>query len=124
MKSDALIHLITQKGIFGPCVAHVKTTQFQKRGFPNDHILIILKENYKLSTSSVVNKVIWESWPDPITQPHLFEIVKSYMDHVENSTRSHLACAMENVALVLKAFQDRTTLSEDGYPLYYRPNDD
>jgi len=30
MKSDALMHLITQKGIFGPCVAHVKTTQFQK----------------------------------------------------------------------------------------------
>ena len=50
MKSDALMHLITQKGIFGPCVAHVKTTQFQKQGFLHDHTLIILEENYKLST--------------------------------------------------------------------------
>jgi len=59
MKSDALMHLITQKGIFGHCVAHVETTQFQKHGFPHDHILIILEESYKLSTPTAIDEVIW-----------------------------------------------------------------
>jgi len=126
MKSDALMHLITQKGIFGHCVAHVKTTQFQKHGFPHDHILIILEESYKLSTPTAIDEVIWARWPDPITQPHLFEIVKKYMLHGPCGELNKRSPCMRNGKCRFgfpKAFQDRTTLSEDGYPSYYRPND-
>ena len=59
IKKDALMHLITQKGIFGPCVAHIDANQFQKRGLPHAHILICLEQNYKLSTPAAVDDVIW-----------------------------------------------------------------
>ena len=75
------MHLITQKGIFGPCVAHIDANQFQKCRLPHTHILIFLEQNYKLSTPAAVDEVICARWPDPITQPHLFELVKKYMLH-------------------------------------------
>ena len=52
------MHLITQKGIFGPCVAHIDANQFQKCRLPHTHILIFLEQNYKLSTSAAVDEVI------------------------------------------------------------------
>jgi hypothetical protein len=58
MKKDALIHLITQKGIFGPCIAHIVANQFQKCGLPHAHILIFLAQDYKLSTPTAVDEVI------------------------------------------------------------------
>jgi len=126
MKKDALMHLITQKGIFGPCVAHIDANQFQKQGLPHAYILIFLEQNYKLFTPAAVDDVIWARWPDPVTQLHLFEIVKKYMLHGPCGKLNEHSSCMRNGKCRFgfpKAFQDCMTLSDDGYPLYFRPND-
>jgi len=81
MKKDTLMNLITQRGNFGQTVAHIITNKFQKCGLPHAHILILFESKYKLSTPAATHNVIWACWPDPLTQPHLFNIVKNYMLH-------------------------------------------
>ena len=38
------------KNLFGPVVAHVHVIEFQKRGLPHCHMLVILKKDSKLTT--------------------------------------------------------------------------
>ena len=81
MKKDALIDYVYKHSIFGRAVAYVYTIEFQKRGLPHIHLLIFLKEPYKLLTPEAINSCIWARWPDPETQPLLFETVKQCMVH-------------------------------------------
>ena len=122
IKKDMLMHLITQKGIFGHCVAHILATEFQRHGLPHAHILILLDNDYKLSTPTAVDEVISAQWPDPVTQPHLFEMVKKYMLHGPCGKLNEHSPCMENGKCRFgfpKSFQDHTTLSDNGYPLYH-----
>ena len=45
------------------------------------HLLLFLKPGYKLLTPEIVDNIISAQWPDPVTQPHLFESVKKFMVH-------------------------------------------
>ena len=67
MKKKAIIDFIYKHGIFGSAVAYVYTIEFQKRGLPHIHILIFLKEPYKLHTAEAIDSCIWAQWPDPET---------------------------------------------------------
>ena len=67
MKKKALIDLIHKRGIFGTTVAYVYTIEFQKRGLPHIHMLIFLKESFKLNSAQAIDSCIWARWPDPDT---------------------------------------------------------
>jgi len=121
-----LMHLITQKGIFGPTVTHITAIEFQKRGLPHAHILIFFQNEYKLSTVTAVDDIIWARWPDPNSQRHLFELKKKYMLHGPCGKYNRKVTCMEGGKCRFgfpKSFQMHTTLSDDGYPLYFRLND-
>ena len=72
---------ILKDGIFGTCVAHVYAIEFQKRGLPHMHLLIFLKAEYKLLSPDIIDSIISAQWPDPVTQPRLFDVVKRFMVH-------------------------------------------
>ena len=55
----AIINFIYKHGIFGSAVAYVYTIKFQKCGLPHIHILIFLKEPYKLHTANAIDSCIW-----------------------------------------------------------------
>ena len=75
------MHAVLKQGIFGPCVAHVYSIEFQKCGLPHMHTLLFLKNEYKLISPEAVDSIISAQWPDPITQPRLFKNVKKFMVH-------------------------------------------
>ncbi|XP_026412120.1 uncharacterized protein LOC113307871 [Papaver somniferum] len=52
------------KGVLGKVVAHVHVIEFQKRGLPHAHILIILHEKDKLRTPDDYDKVVRAEIPD------------------------------------------------------------
>jgi hypothetical protein len=125
LKKKALMHAILDIGIFGPCVAHVYSIEFQKRGLPHMHLLLFLKNEYKLFSPEAVDCIISAQWPDPITHPHLFEKVKKFMVHGPCGTLNpHAPCMKNNKCIhgYPKPFQEHTTMDHDGYPLYARPN--
>ena len=126
LKKKALMNAILKENIFGPCAAHVYAIEFQKRGLPHMHLLLFLKPEYKLLSPDIVDNIISAEWPDPITQPRLFEIVKKVMVHGPcGSLNPHAPCMKDGKCIhgYPKSLQDRTTMDNEGYPHYKRCND-
>ena len=125
LKKKAAMHAILKKEIFGPCVAHVYSIEFQKRGLPHMHLLLFLKTEYKLISPEAIDCIISAQWPDPITHPILFDKVKKFMVHGPCGILNPNAPCMENGKCIHgypKPFQEHTTMDHDGYPHYARPN--
>ena len=126
MKKKALIKDIYKKGVFGQAVAYVYTIEFQKRGLPHMHLLIFLEQGSKMLTPEDIDTAISARWPDPETEPKLFDMVKKCMVHGPCGAANPTARCMDNGKCTKhypKPFTDRTMMDEDGYPRYYRAND-
>ncbi|XP_044005453.1 uncharacterized protein LOC122850360 [Aphidius gifuensis] len=99
----------------------IVSLEYQKRGLPHVHLLITLKQNYKITSSAVVNKYISAEIPNETDDPVLHEIVMRNMIHgpcgdwckdKNNKCSKHFP----------KAFQNETVMDENGYPTYRRRN--
>jgi hypothetical protein len=126
MKRNALIDYIYNRGIFGSAIAYVYTIEFQKRGLPHVHLLLFLEEPYKLNTTQAIDSCIWARWPDPDTQPLLFDTVKRCMVHGPCGSANPSSPCMDNGKCTKgypKPFAEFTTMDENGFPVYLRPND-
>ena len=120
MKLKVIIEEIYKKHIFGKPVTYVYTIEFQKRGLPHAHILVFLKDGEKILTPADIDTAIRAYWPDPETEPMLFETVKRCMVHSCNER------CLENMKCTKhfpKTFQQHTSVDGEGYPLYCRPDD-
>ena len=69
VKLNAVLDDIYKKGIFGKVVANIYVIEFQKRGLPHAHILIILEGQYKFRSTDDYDNIVCAEIPDPITQP-------------------------------------------------------
>ena len=67
-----LLDDIKKKHIFGKTAAVIYTIEFQKRGLPHCHMLITLKEEYKLREIEQIDQVVTAELPDPNLEPDLY----------------------------------------------------
>jgi len=126
MKKDEFIDDIYKKHIFGHVVAYVYVIEFQKRGLPHVHLLLILHNNHQICTPANIDSCISAQWPDPRTQPLLFDTIRSTMVHGPCGALNPSTPCMEHGHCIRgfpKPFQNSTSTSDDGYPLYMRPDD-
>ncbi|KYN07868.1 ATP-dependent DNA helicase PIF1, partial [Cyphomyrmex costatus] len=122
IKKDYLLDLIVKQKFFGEVAAYVYVIEFQKRGLPHVHILVTLKQNYKITTVEIIDKYISAEIPNPEENSRLHEIVMKHMIHGpcgdwclrDGKCSKHFP----------KAFMDETILDEDAYPSYCRRNND
>ena len=63
MKKDQLIEDIMKGNVFGVVPAKLWVIYFQKRGLPHAHILVILREDDRLTTAAQVDKTICAELP-------------------------------------------------------------
>ena len=63
MKKDQLMRDLTHGGVLGQVVAHMHVIEFQKRGLPHAHILIILADHDRLVTPALVDGVVCAEFP-------------------------------------------------------------
>jgi len=75
LKLTALIDDIVKNHIFGVVVAYVFVIEFQKRGLPLVHILLILRDVDKFRDPEHVDSLISAEIPDKDENPRLYEIV-------------------------------------------------
>ena len=70
-------------GIFGKVVANIDVIEFQRRGLPHAHLLLILENNYKFRTTDDYDNTVCAELPNPITyiQPKLYSMVTACMIH-------------------------------------------
>ncbi|XP_070054281.1 uncharacterized protein [Nicotiana tomentosiformis] len=80
-KLEELKKDILKRQIFGKVVASMYTVEFQKRGLPHAHFLIILDEKYKLFTPEAYDQFVCAELPDPKRNSSLFKLVTQHMLH-------------------------------------------
>ncbi|GBN87292.1 hypothetical protein AVEN_145953-1 [Araneus ventricosus] len=76
LMADPTVH-----GALGKSVAQVYTIEFQKRGMPHAHILIVLRAADKFSTSEQIDKFVRAEIPSSIENLRLHEIVTKCLMH-------------------------------------------
>ncbi|KIH65163.1 Ulp1 protease family, catalytic domain protein [Ancylostoma duodenale] len=133
MKLKQFLRDLKSGKIFGDVLAYQASVEFQKRGMPHAHILVTLAD--KITTAEEVDKCISATIPpfpvkgekDYDAKKRLHEYVSKFMIHGPCAGREDLACRQRNPKLCEKRFpkqlRDTTEMSEDGYPLYKRPDD-
>ncbi len=76
MKLKVILDDILKKNIFGKVLAYLYTIEFQKRGLPHAHLLIILAQDYKPRTVSDYDTIVSAEIPNINNEPNTFNTVK------------------------------------------------
>ena len=81
LKLKAVMHDLTELNIFGKAVANIHVIEFQKKGLPHAHILIVLDKLNKPHTPDDVDSMICAEIPNKDKYPDLYDTVVSCMLH-------------------------------------------
>ena len=81
VKLEELKNGLFKKEIFWPIAAYVYVLEFQKRGHPHVHFLIILKSGSKIRSLEAFNRIVSAELSDESENPHLFSVVVKQMMH-------------------------------------------
>lgn len=116
---------IFNRGVFGKVVAHVHVVEFQKRGLPHVHMLIILDEQDKLHTLEDYDRIVRAEIPDKNEEPELYNAVIKWMIHKPCGRQNPNAPCMKGGTRKKKypkPFAPTTLQGNDSYPIYRRRN--
>ncbi|XP_021732611.1 uncharacterized protein LOC110699399 [Chenopodium quinoa] len=117
---------IKKERIFGEVVAMIYVVEFQKRGLPHAHLLIILKHDFKIRGPSKYDKFVCAEIPSS-DNPRLRKVVLTHMMHGPCG-RLNPKCPcmkMDGKKMVCKSgypkdYNSETANNKDGYPVYRR----
>jgi hypothetical protein len=118
-----LLDELLKKGIFGEVVTNIHVIEWQKRGLPHAHILLILHSDHKPRGPNEYDRMVSAELPDKDAHLILFEVVTSCMLHgLCGTINPHCPCMADGVCSkgYRKAFTEHTT----GSYLTYRHRGD
>ncbi|KAK9690274.1 hypothetical protein RND81_09G117500 [Saponaria officinalis] len=126
----ALKKLIMEQHVFGEVSALIYVVEFQKRGLPHAHFLIILKPAYKLKAPEDFDKFVRAEIPS-LHEIHLRKIVLKHMMHGPCGRMNPSCQCMQHPQSMgkckygfPKAFSNNTINNSEGYPQYKRVDND
>ena len=128
MKLKAILHDLCVNAVLGKPLGYIWVVEFQKRGLPHAHILLIVRSEDKPRCPDDIDARICAELPDPTNplQVELANIVLSSMIHGPCCARNPNAPCMDGKTCIKgypKEFATATTLREGGYPSYRRRPD-
>jgi hypothetical protein len=109
--------------VFGNVFAKIWVIEFQKKGLPHAHILLILDEASKLCTVEDYDSMVLTEILDSIRYPEAYETVTSCMVHGPCGPYFFNAQCMEQGKCKKRyprSFSEETCCDVDGYPEYRR----
>ncbi|XP_028085768.1 uncharacterized protein LOC114286740 [Camellia sinensis] len=122
-KFDEMKIDILTKHVLGKVLAYPYVIEYQKRGLPHAHIVIILDENDKLRTLDYYDNILRVEIPDKRLEPRLYNGVLKHMIHGPCGMYNERSPCMTNGRCKRrfpKPFSSITTLGNDSYPVYRR----
>jgi hypothetical protein len=130
LKLKAILDDIIKKKVFGQPTGKIHVIEFQKRGLPHAHILIILANEDKPRGPEDYDKFVCAKLPDSNTQSTLYDVITSCMLHgpcgdanpnspCMEGEPGHRRCSKQYP----KEFTEQTTDSNGSYPVYRRHQD-
>ena len=133
MKKDQLMKDLTAGHLLGEVVAHMSVTEFQKRGLPHEHILIINANHDRAVTPELVDSVVTAELPpspddvdDPVEKDRrsrLQQIVLTNMIHGPCGNANPRSPCMEGGRCSKgfpKEFVKKTTVDQESYYATYQ----
>ncbi|XP_062198863.1 uncharacterized protein LOC133901533 [Phragmites australis] len=120
-------NLILEKDILGKVKAYVYVVEFQKRGLPHAHFLLIMLGRYKLTCPEQYDCLISVELPEKHKYPELYKMVVKHMMHGRCSvlnrdcpcTKNRPSCKNHYP----RPFNATTLQGKDSYPVYRRRED-
>ena len=125
-KLQELLKDLCDKHCLGKVIAYVYVIEFQKRGLPHAHILLILAPEDKIRSTTHYDTIVSAEIPDPTTHPLAYETVSSTMMHGPCGVMNPKAPCMKDALCQKhypKSFQESTQENDNGYPIYRRRDD-
>ena len=110
---------IIKRKVLGEIAAYVMVIEFQKRGLPHCHTLLILKNEHKPRSTEMIDQVCKAEIPDPVTEANLHEAVKTFMLHRNcGASNPQAPCMKEGKCSKKfpKELRQITSTANDGYP--------
>jgi hypothetical protein len=125
LKSKAFFEDIYDNEIFGTVIGRTHVIEFQKRGLPHVHALIVLHDKDKPKTLKEVDDIVCAEIPKKTENPQLWNTVSRTMLHgpCEKLDPSK-PCMSDNKYTkgFPKPFYCNTIKNSSGYPVYSRKN--
>jgi hypothetical protein len=104
----------------------VQSVEFQKRGLPHAHILIWQDvDKDRQVSAALIDSYISAEIPDPVVDPLGYILVSEFMMHGPCGELNDKCVCMKDGECSKhypKLFQSETTIDENGFALYKRPN--
>ena len=118
-KKNDLLRQLNKNEIFGRVISCMYAVEFQKRGLPHLHVLLILAKKDKLITIEDYDRVVSAEIPDKKKYPKLYALVIKHMIH------GHTKACMKHAGGFCKVFYPKpftpvTIVDSDSYPRYKR----
>ena len=73
--------MLMEKDILGKVKAYVYVLEFQKRGLPHAHFLLIMERKYKITCPEQYDMIISVELPNKKKYPKLYKMVTKHMMH-------------------------------------------
>jgi hypothetical protein len=123
LKLSMLCNELFDSHILGRVAAHMHVIEFQKRGLPHAHILIILTAEDKPKTVQEIDSFVCAEIPDPVAQPHLYDIITGCMAHGPCGHAKPCSPCMKDGKCSKRyprPFCEMTAMDDNSYPTYRR----
>ena len=123
IKLQELLKDLNTNHWFGKVVAYVYVVEFQKRGLPHAHILLILAPEDKIHSIEKYDSIVSAEIPNSEIYPLAYKTVATTMMHGPCGSLNPSAPCMKNGICKKhypKSFQESTQENENGYPIYRR----
>jgi hypothetical protein len=113
--------------ILGKVKAYVYVVEFQKRGLPHAHWLLIMQRKYKITCPEQYNMIISAELPYKKEYPELYKMVTKHMMHGPcGALNPSCPCTKDRSSCknyYPRPFCDSTSQGKDLYPRYRRRDD-
>ena len=96
LKWERFAEDIVKRQIFGRVKGYMWVVEFQKRGLPHAHCLVILDRFDAPRTAEDFDNFVSAEIPDPETQPELHKLVRKHQIHLCCKRRPGQACCTNN----------------------------
>uniref|UniRef100_A0A453JKG8 ATP-dependent DNA helicase n=1 Tax=Aegilops tauschii subsp. strangulata TaxID=200361 RepID=A0A453JKG8_AEGTS len=126
-KLEELKNKLLKKDILGKVRAYVYVVEFQKRGLPHAHFLLIMEGRYKLTCPEQYDRLISAELPNKKKYPELYKLVVKHMMHGPcGALNPECPCTKGRPSCknhYPRPFNAATLQGKDSYPLYRRRED-
>ena len=114
---------LIKKGHLGTVAAWAHVTEFQKRGLPHEHFLLVMESGSKLKSPDDYDRYISAELPDKKKYPELHKLVCKYMMHGPCGVlNKDCPCMVDGECRFRypRQFSETTQQGKDSYSVYRR----